>query len=65
MDANLKKFNSSFEYVLKEVLGIPGQKGKKSIPKPVDYEAICGWMDKYSNVLLHFRLIFMPKNFKG
>ena len=28
MDANLKKFNSSFEYVLKEVFGMPGQKVK-------------------------------------
>ena len=28
MDANLKKFNSSFEYVLEEVFGMPGQKEK-------------------------------------
>ena len=27
MDANLKKFNSSFEQALKEVFGMPGQEG--------------------------------------
>ena len=35
MDANLKKFNCSFKYVLGEDLEMPGQKKKKKlIQKP-------------------------------